>query len=99
MTKLNIIDGIFFNEEIFINNIKEASEINTNEIIPHKLFINIEANKGFSIKWNGDLLYGIPENKNILSMNTKLKPEIKEVEYWDYMKRKIQRVIDMKKKI
>lgn len=85
--------------EIFINNIKEASEINTNEIVPHKLFINIEALKGFSIKWNGDLLYGVPENTNILSMNTKLKPEIKEVEYWDYMKRKIQRVIDLKKKI
>jgi hypothetical protein len=85
--------------EIFINNIKEASEINTDELTPHKLFINKEVDNAFSIIWNGELLYGVPENSNILYLNTKMKPAISQVEYWDYMKRKIQRVVDSKKKI
>jgi hypothetical protein len=85
--------------EIFINNIKERSEINTNENAPHKLFVNKEANNTFSIKWNDELLYGISDNQNVLIFNTIFKPDVSEVEYWDYMKRKIQRVIDLKKKI
>jgi hypothetical protein len=94
-----IIDSKDNNEiEIFINNIKEESEINTNEINPHKLFINKEASQSFSIIWNNELLYGLSDNKNIMKLNTKVRPEISEVEYWDYMKRKIQRVIDLKKK-
>jgi hypothetical protein len=84
--------------EIFINNIKEESVINSNEDSPHKFFINKEANNSFTIIWKKDILYGTNDNRNVLMLNTKLKPDICEVEYWDYMKRKIQRVIDLKKK-
>jgi hypothetical protein len=97
-----IIKSMEDNEcEIFITNIQKNSKISSFNTVPYKLFIN-EENKNLSIKCDrtGTLLYGSDgDGSPTLFVDSYTQPIVTSISSWEYMKRKIQRVINTKKEV
>jgi hypothetical protein len=85
--------------EIFINNLSANSKISSNNNLPNKLFINETCNGKIAIKCekSGRYFFGSEDCQTFLHINSKTDPSVIPISSWDYMKRKINRVINSKK--